>query len=834
MRKDPTEFRKRFQSWKQGIPAYEDGKPIDYTKVAQESRDREYNTAMSYFKSTPNIQNLAKGIYHFAKSTPLLGDTPASVNPHTTYGDVPGAGFRDPKTLLETTRRIREAVKPLVKGVSNTKLSTQALQQEIRYGDTYYPEQLTIAERNALPRLRQAKLAKEKGKYVMVDNAPKVGQKNYILMENGRPQAEMIASMENGDIIPEMVYKTNKAAHHTTTDLYSGVLKYQKQAGNVTKEGKRAGIRSSENRMSDPAQDPQIRQFNRETISNEGTWSNEGLVGYDKEPTVVKTRKEAENLHKKGKAYVLYNQPVYRLLQPVKDIPIKDRYMFDPRRIGPNGEYNVDMSNPSRFAQNQDDSNQRHYFRRGKDLPRFADGVDLGANPTNATINSDGTFTDDYTKIFNDFIITPNGSTTPYGSYTDKNWDRYQQYSNWLKYHNQTTGKLIGEPGLELVSPEFDLLSGIRGIINVAPVKPLTYNKAKNLSDEQWDLLYNNAIKNGNKSEIQNIRDLHFKIKSPQNTAVDADGNPIKTYHTVSDEYDPSFNAFNQNIEGDLSNIYTTDNKFMSGTYSSHLLDKEELDHIIESTRQMELNHYKNYYNLKDFQKKQIAILQDPKKARKQILKDHKWLNGTFDPNRQKQLYVYLKNPVTMNAGNRDWAHLPLNELPEDVFKNIRVDPRGGIRDWYSTRSLENAIKDLDYDGAIVKDVLDYGGAKRYFGPEIINYPGTVFSVKDPKFIKYADPITYDDFGNIIPISKRDNFNVSDLRYSIFPAIAAGYGMSQYKSGKDIYIKPSHRGRFTALKKRTGHSASWFKAHGTPAQKKMATFELNSKKWHKH
>ena len=31
--------------------------------------------------------------------------------------------------------------------------------------------------------------------------------------------------------------------------------------------------------------------------------------------------------------------------------------------------------------------------------------------------------------------------------------------------------------------------------------------------------------------------------------------------------------------------------------------------------------------------------------------------------------------------------------------------------------------------------------------------------------------------------------------------------------------------------KRTGHSASWFKAHGTPAQKKMATFALNARKW---
>lgn len=51
------------------------------------------------------------------------------------------------------------------------------------------------------------------------------------------------------------------------------------------------------------------------------------------------------------------------------------------------------------------------------------------------------------------------------------------------------------------------------------------------------------------------------------------------------------------------------------------------------------------------------------------------------------------------------------------------------------------------------------------------------------------------------------------------------------KGGHKIHIKPENRGKFTALKKRTGHSASWFKAHGTPAQKKMATFALNSKHW---
>ena len=53
-----------------------------------------------------------------------------------------------------------------------------------------------------------------------------------------------------------------------------------------------------------------------------------------------------------------------------------------------------------------------------------------------------------------------------------------------------------------------------------------------------------------------------------------------------------------------------------------------------------------------------------------------------------------------------------------------------------------------------------------------------------------------------------------------------------YAEGGQIHIKPENRGKFTALKERTGHSASWFKEHGTPAQKKMATFALNARKWH--
>lgn len=52
-----------------------------------------------------------------------------------------------------------------------------------------------------------------------------------------------------------------------------------------------------------------------------------------------------------------------------------------------------------------------------------------------------------------------------------------------------------------------------------------------------------------------------------------------------------------------------------------------------------------------------------------------------------------------------------------------------------------------------------------------------------------------------------------------------------FADGGGIHIKPKNRGKFTALKKRTGKSATWFKEHGTPAQRKMATFALNARKW---
>ena len=103
---------------------------------------------------------------------------------------------------------------------------------------------------------------------------------------------------------------------------------------------------------------------------------------------------------------------------------------------------------------------------------------------------------------------------------------------------------------------------------------------------------------------------MHFKSKSPGNIAVDSNGYPTRTYHVVNDYYDPTFNEFNPNIEGTHTNIYTTDDKYMAGTYTSKIIDDDELDNIVEIIRQ-------KYYPDMPFNK-----------AKKKLLKEEKWLNS--------------------------------------------------------------------------------------------------------------------------------------------------------------------------------------------------------------
>lgn len=92
-------------------------------------------------------------------------------------------------------------------------------------------------------------------------------------------------------------------------------------------------------------------------------------------------------------------------------------------------------------------------------LPKYHNGK-IGHNVSHAEMNDDGTFTDDYTKVFEDMYVTPQKTDLKRGSYTLNNFPHYLQHrTDWMKPF-MSSG--TNEKGLELTHPEFDVLSGAR------------------------------------------------------------------------------------------------------------------------------------------------------------------------------------------------------------------------------------------------------------------------------------------------------------------------------------------------------------------------------------
>lgn len=137
-----------------------------------------------------------------------------------------------------------------------------------------------------------------------------------------------------------------------------------------------------------------------------------------------------------------------------------------------------------------------------------------------------------------------------------------------------------------------------------------------------------------------------------------------------------------------------------------------------------------------------------------------------------------------------------------------------------STGAIANTGQLFTGDGDIIDAIGSVGGVLSILG-------ATDWLRRVPKIGRYADDIM--DWGGVgmqsIDLTKTGLEATGVNMDKVFPRIG-------FDKGKNpIHIKPENRGKFTALKERTGHSTSWFLQNGTPAQKKMANFARNAAKW---
>jgi hypothetical protein len=99
--------------------------------------------------------------------------------------------------------------------------------------------------------------------------------------------------------------------------------------------------------------------------------------------------------------------------------------------------------------------------------------------------------------------------------------------------------------------------------------------------------------------------------------------------------------------------------------------------------------------------------------------------------------------PLEIDANNSFWTAIQAPIIGEG---------------YYSTDEIVKWAKNNGYTSVVIRNVMD---------PGVVNAYGDDYIFFDSSQLKSADPVTYDDNGNVIPLSERFNTSEQDIRYSL-------------------------------------------------------------------
>jgi hypothetical protein len=147
---------------------------------------------------------------------------------------------------------------------------------------------------------------------------------------------------------------------------------------------------------------------------------------------------------------------------------------------------------------------------------------------------------------------------------------------------------------------------------------------------------------------------------------------------------------------------------------------------------------------LYELQKEALHAFSEKQKEAKQYAKEHN----------------ILVSEAEYKIRGYDDAYDKTVEIEEQIEE---LKDKIGLSDITGTREIALYAKKNGYAGVVVRNVEDYGGET-----EMESYdPGDVYIFFRPqKQVKSADPVTYDDNGNVIPLSERFKDDNTDIRFS--------------------------------------------------------------------
>lgn len=148
--------------------------------------------------------------------------------------------------------------------------------------------------------------------------------------------------------------------------------------------------------------------------------------------------------------------------------------------------------------------------------------------------------------------------------------------------------------------------------------------------------------------------------------------------------------------------------------------------------------------------------------------KDKAWLSGLYMPyNDAQSLAARAARDANGEDDYLDVKDLrdPLGRISGWEFRSHKtgemvMELESALPSRAMTRDIAKYAREVGYDGVIMRNLKDSGGATAY------NQPSDVYIYFKPNAVKSADTVTYDDGGNAIPLSARFDPDVDDVRYS--------------------------------------------------------------------
>ena len=210
--------------------------------------------------------------------------------------------------------------------------------------------------------------------------------------------------------------------------------------------------------------------------------------------------------------------------------------------------------------------------------------------------------------------------------------------------------------------------------------------------------------------------------------------------------------ASNKRIPQDNSSV---NNQSMSDTKNNSTKSKLSVDDTINSVRTMSEKELDSLYML---------AVESGETEIAQYLVDEVARRAGYE---YKGFHSSLNKFTTFNKGERAGSYgkgIYVSTYPQSFYGKEAYSAYLKIKNPMTKENEPEGVRESlggYLKGAIIPDFYDlYPQFDGIIGKDEV-------TVKSPEQIKSADPVTYDDNGNVIPLSERFNDNQKDIRYSV-------------------------------------------------------------------